>query len=141
MSTSSYPGIWAMPTVYSTPTSTWTPAGTVLPTCGPQTLSFTVPSNYGKPTKRRNPPSMAAFGPSPLAEAFANHTPISNSLPVYLQQRPSPYKPVRLCYTIVSPRRMATLGPIHLGAMQGLCDALSQRLLLLPPPRSTYFLI
>ncbi|KAI0541839.1 hypothetical protein GGR58DRAFT_510645 [Xylaria digitata] len=112
------PGIRAMSTVYSTPTSTWAPTGPVLPTCGPQTPSFAVPSNYGTPTKRHSPPSMAAFGSSPLAEAYASHTPISNSPSVYLQQRPSPYKPVRRVNTLLNPPPSMPLSEYHLGSSQ-----------------------
>ncbi|KAI0908629.1 hypothetical protein F4823DRAFT_481804 [Ustulina deusta] len=112
------PGIRAMSTVYSTPTSTWAPAGAVLSTCGPQTPSYAVPSNYGTPTKRHSPSSMAAFGSSPLAEVYAGHTPISNSPSVYLQQRASPYKPVRRVNTLLNPPPSIPLSEYHLGSSQ-----------------------
>ncbi|KAI0805332.1 hypothetical protein GGR55DRAFT_656386 [Xylaria sp. FL0064] len=112
------PGIRAMSTVYSTPTSTWAPAGTVLSTCGPQTPSYGIPSNYGTPTKRHSPSSMAAFGSSPLAEVYASHTPISNSPSVYLQQRASPYKPVRRVNTLLNPPPSIPLSEYHLGSSQ-----------------------
>lgn len=112
------PGIRAMSTVYSTPTSTWAPTGTVLSTCGPQTPSYGIPSNYGTPTKRHSPSSMAAFGSSPLAEVYASHTPISNSPSVYLQQRASPYKPVRRVNTLLNPPPSIPLSEYHLGSSQ-----------------------
>lgn len=108
------PNIRAMSTVYSTPPSTWVQQGTVLPTCGPQTPSYAVPSNYGTPTKRHSPSSMAAFGSSPLAEVYASHTPISNSPSVYLQQRASPYKPVRRVNTLLNPPPSIPLSEYHL---------------------------
>lgn len=112
------PGIRAMSTVYSTPTSTWPQHGAVLSTNGPQTPSYAVPSNYGTPTKRHSPSSMAAYGSSPLAEVYASHTPISNSPSVYLQQRASPYKPVRRVNTLLNPPPSMPLSEYHLGSTQ-----------------------
>ncbi|TRX91297.1 hypothetical protein FHL15_007902 [Xylaria flabelliformis] len=112
------PNIRAMSTVYSTPPSTWAQQGTILPTCGPQTPSYTVPSHYGTPTKRHSPSSMAAFGSSPLAEVYTSHTPISNSPSVYLQQRASPYKPVRRVNTLLNPPPSIPLSEYHLGSSQ-----------------------
>ncbi|KAI3320441.1 hypothetical protein HD806DRAFT_524786 [Xylariaceae sp. AK1471] len=114
------PGIRAMSTVYSTPTSTWAPQSTVPSTCGSQTPSYAVPSNYGTPTKRLSPTSMSAFGSSPLAEVYASHThtPISNSPSVYLQQRASPYKPVRRVNTLLNPPPSIPLSEYHLGSNQ-----------------------
>ncbi|GAP88894.1 putative cyclin [Rosellinia necatrix] len=111
-------GIRAMSTVYSTPTTTWAHQGVVLPTCGPQTPSYTVPSNYGTPTRRHSPSAIAAFGSSPLAEAYASHTPISNSPSVYLQQRASPYKPVRRVNTLLNPAPSIPLAEYHFGSSQ-----------------------
>ncbi|KAK5636964.1 hypothetical protein RRF57_012676 [Xylaria bambusicola] len=111
------PGIRAMSTVY-TPTSSWPTTNTALSTCGPQTPSYGIPSNYGTPTKRHSPSSMAAFGSSPLAEVYASHTPISNSPSVYLQQRASPYKPVRRVNTLLNPPPSIPLSEYHLGSSQ-----------------------
>jgi hypothetical protein len=112
------PGVRAMSTVYSTPTSTWAPQGTILSNCGQQTPSYAVSSNYGTPTKRQSPTGMPAFGSSPLAEAYASHTPISNSPSVYLQQRASPYKPVRRVNTLLNPPPSIPLSEYHLGSSQ-----------------------
>ncbi|RWA05775.1 hypothetical protein EKO27_g9326 [Xylaria grammica] len=112
------PGVRAMSTVYSTPTSTWATAGSVSSTCGPQTPSFALPPNYGTPTKRHSPSSVAPFGSSPLAEVYASHTPISNSPSVYLQRRPSPYKPVRRVNTLLNPPPSIPLSEYHLGSSQ-----------------------
>lgn len=112
------PNIRAMSTVYQTPTSTWAQQAAILPTCGPQTPSFSVPSNYGTPTKRHSPSGLAAYGSSPLAEVYASHTPISNSPSVYLQQRASPYKPVRRVNTLLNPPPSMPLSEYHLGSTQ-----------------------
>jgi hypothetical protein len=112
------PGIRAMSTVYSTPASTWAPQSTAPSTCGLQTPSYAVPSNYGTPTKRHSPTSIPAFGSSPLAEVYASHTPISNSPSVYLQQRASPYKPVRRVNTLLNPPPSIPLSEYHLGSNQ-----------------------
>ncbi|KAI0199924.1 hypothetical protein F4808DRAFT_451154 [Astrocystis sublimbata] len=113
--------IRAMSTVYSTPTTTtYAHQGPMLPTCGPpQTpLSYGGPSHYGTPTKRHSPQNMAAFGSSPLADIYASHTPISNSPSVYLQQRASPYKPVRRVNTLLNPPPSIPLAEYHLGSSQ-----------------------
>jgi hypothetical protein len=112
------PNIRAMSTVYQTPTSTWAQPAAILPTCGPQTPSYPVPSNYGTPTKRHSPPSLTTYGSSPLAEVYASHTPISNSPLVYLQQRASPYKPVRRVNTLLNPPPSIPLLEYHLGSNQ-----------------------
>ncbi|KAJ3577724.1 hypothetical protein NPX13_g2843 [Xylaria arbuscula] len=112
------PGIRPCPRYMATPTSSWSAPGTVLPTCGPQTPSYGVPSNYGTPTKRHSPSSLAAFGSSPLAEVYASHTPMSNSPSVYLQQRASPYKPVRRVNTLLNPPPSIPLSEYHLGSSQ-----------------------
>ncbi|KAI0148402.1 hypothetical protein GGR57DRAFT_239855 [Xylariaceae sp. FL1272] len=115
------PGVRAMSTVYSTPvpTTTWAQqAPSMVTTCGPQTPAYTLPSNYATPTKRHSPPGMPPFGSSPMAEVYASHTPISNSPSVYLQQRASPYKPVRRVHTLLNPPPSMPLSEYHLGSGQ-----------------------
>ncbi|KAI1773632.1 hypothetical protein F4818DRAFT_96512 [Hypoxylon cercidicola] len=113
------PGMRAMSTVYPTATTAWTPQGPVLATCGSQTPSYPVMApNYGTPTKRHSPTSLTPFGSSPLAEAYGTHTPISNSPLVYLQQRASPYKPVRRVNTLLNPPPSIPLNEYHLGSSQ-----------------------
>ncbi|KAJ8129252.1 hypothetical protein O1611_g4380 [Lasiodiplodia mahajangana] len=112
------PGARAMSTVYSTPSSTWSQQGTVPSSSGPQTPSWAIPSNYGTPTKRHSPSAMAAFGSSPMAEVYGSHTPISNSPSVYLQQRASPYKPVRRVNTLLNPPPSIPLSEYHFGSNQ-----------------------
>ncbi|KAI1503344.1 hypothetical protein F5X99DRAFT_112500 [Biscogniauxia marginata] len=111
-------GVRAMSTVYPTTTTSWAPQGPIMATCGPATPSYIMPSNYGTPTKRHSPTGMAAFGSSPLAEPYAAHTPISNSPSVYLQQRASPYKPVRRVNTLLNPPPSIPLSEYHLGSSQ-----------------------
>ncbi|KAI2609188.1 hypothetical protein GGR54DRAFT_387915 [Hypoxylon sp. NC1633] len=110
-------GMRAMATVYPTTTS-WTHQGPVLATCGPQTPSYAIPPNFGTPTKRHSPTSLTPYGSSPLAEAYGNHTPISNSPLAYLQQRASPYKPVRRVNTLLNPPPSIPLSQYHLGSSQ-----------------------
>ncbi|KAI1435108.1 hypothetical protein GGR50DRAFT_344849 [Xylaria sp. CBS 124048] len=113
------PGIRAMSTVYTTPTSSaWVPPERTLPTCGPQTPSFAMTPHYGTPTKRHSPPSVSPFGSSPLGEVYASHTPVANSPSVYLQQRPSPYKPVRRVNTLLNPPPSIPLSEYHFGSSQ-----------------------
>ncbi|GJN71735.1 mucin [Purpureocillium lilacinum] len=73
--------------------------------------------NYGTPTKHHSPGNLAPFGSSPLVEHLgpvsAVHTPISNSPSVYLQQRASPYKPVRHVNRLLYPPS-ASLDQYHL---------------------------
>jgi hypothetical protein len=111
------PGVRAMATVYPHAT-TWASQGPIVATCGPQTPSFTAPSNFGTPTKRHSPGSLAGFASSPLSEHFASHTPISTSPSIYLQQRNSPYKPVRPVNTLNYPPPSVPLSEYHLGSAQ-----------------------
>ncbi|KAI2470501.1 hypothetical protein F4781DRAFT_390414 [Annulohypoxylon bovei var. microspora] len=111
-------GVRAMSTVYPTATTSWAPQGPVVATCGPQTPSYVLPPNYGTPTKRHSPTGLTPFGSSPLAEAYGTHTPISNSPLVYLQQRASPYKPVRRVNHLLNPPPSIPLSQYHLGSNQ-----------------------
>ncbi|KAF5027819.1 hypothetical protein F66182_69 [Fusarium sp. NRRL 66182] len=81
------------------------------------------PVNYGTPNKQHSPGRLGPFNSSPVAEAYGQvsavhtplaHTPISNSPSVYLQQRPSPYKPVRHVNTLLYPPPSASLEQYHL---------------------------
>lgn len=110
-------GMRAMSTVFPTTTG-WTSQGPVLATCGPQTPSYVMAPNYGTPTKRSSPTNLTPFNSSPLGEAYGIHTPISNSPLVYLQQRASPYKPVRRVNTLLNPPPSIPLSQYHLGSSQ-----------------------
>ncbi|KAI5860595.1 hypothetical protein GGS23DRAFT_230805 [Durotheca rogersii] len=111
-------GTRAMSTVYSTTATSRMPQGAMLATCGPPPPSYVMAGSYGTPTKRHSPTSLAPFGSSPLAEAYGIHTPISNSPSVYLQQRASPYKPVRRVNTLLNPPPSIPLSEYHLGSNQ-----------------------
>ncbi|KAF5664146.1 meiotically up-regulated 80 [Fusarium heterosporum] len=120
-------GMRAMSTVYTS-----TPTGMVqkqsLPTATGVTMAQAgfpsqAPVNFGTPTKQHSPGRLGAFNSSPLAEAYGQasaihtpmtHTPISNSPSVYLQQRHSPYKPVRHVNTLLYPPPSASLEQYHL---------------------------
>lgn len=111
-------GMRAMSTVYPHAT-TWASQGPVLATCGPQTPAYTAPGHFSTPTKRHSPGSLAVYNSSPLVESFtATHTPISNSPLAYLQQRNSPYKPVRPVNTLNYPPPSIPLSEYHLGSAQ-----------------------
>ncbi|KAM5371254.1 hypothetical protein ACJZ2D_008055 [Fusarium nematophilum] len=81
------------------------------------------PVSFGTPGKHHSPGRLGPFNSSPLAEQYGQtsavptpmaHTPISNSPSVYLQQRPSPYKPVRHVNTLLYPPPSASLEQYHL---------------------------
>jgi hypothetical protein len=113
------PGVRAMSTVFPATTTGWTPQGPALATCGPQTPSYAAPSNFGTPTKRHSPGGLSTFASSsPLTEPYPIHTPISNSPSVYLQQRASPYKPIRHVKTLLYPPPSMPLSEYHLGSNQ-----------------------
>lgn len=123
------PGIRAISTVYQPnpsttmaqqpimPASVGTPLPTtpfhIAPLAGHTTM------NYGTPTKHHSPGSLAPFGSSPLVEhlgpgSVGVHTPMSSSPSVYLQQRASPYKPIRHVNTLLYPPPSASLNQYHL---------------------------
>ncbi|PFH62285.1 hypothetical protein XA68_14280 [Ophiocordyceps unilateralis] len=74
---------------------------------------------YGTPTKHHSPGSLGPFGSSPLMDHLGPgsagvHTPMSSSPSVYLQQRNSPYKPIRHVNTLLYPPPSASLDQYHL---------------------------
>lgn len=123
------PGVRAMSAVYPTTSETIvqpppyvpaTVAATSLPPStipgGPPVVSH-VPMVFGTPVKHQSPACLAPFTSSPLAEfgpASAMPTPISNSPSVYLQQRTSPYRPIRNVNTLLYPPPSASLDQYHL---------------------------
>lgn len=139
------PGTRAMSTVYAPPaTSSWAPASSMTsggPThqnLHPSTLATptnqypppaqyptTTIATYGTPTKRLSPintltPAAAYSGSSPLHEYGQNsgfHTPISHSPSIYLQQRNSPYKPIRHVRTLLNPPPPSSLQNYQLPAI------------------------
>ncbi|RBR20686.1 uncharacterized protein FIESC28_05203 [Fusarium coffeatum] len=120
-------GMRAMSTVYPTVPAAMVPKQSLPPTTG-VTMAQTgfptqAPVSYSNPSKQLSPGRLGPFNSSPLAEAYGQssvvhtpmaHTPISNSPSVYLQQRPSPYKPVRHVNTLLHPPPSASLEQYHL---------------------------
>jgi hypothetical protein len=120
-------GMRAMSTVYPS-----APAAMVQKQSLPATTGVTMaqagfptqaPVSFGTPNKQHSPGRLGPFNSSPLAEAYGQasavhtpmvHTPISNSPSVFLQQRPSPYKPVRHVNTLLCPPPSASLEQYHL---------------------------
>lgn len=92
----------AMSAVYPT-TPSYAPHthGAITPTA--QLNQMQSGSQYGTPSRRHSPLStanMMSMNSSPIAGAF-HHS--QNSPSIYLQQRSSPYKPVRLPHTLLHP--------------------------------------
>ncbi|GKT49774.1 meiotically up-regulated gene 80 protein [Colletotrichum spaethianum] len=126
-------GVRAMATVY-TPATTVPMPQLPMPTTTSMPQASLTPSNvsmhgvmgYGTPTKRHSPGSLSVYASSPLGEQFPTsvmhtpmvHTPISHSPSVYLQQRPSPYKPIRHVNTLLYPPPSASLNEYHLPTTQ-----------------------
>ena len=87
-----------------------------VPTMGPS-------ANQGTPTKRRSPVGLVQYASSPMADGFGTGsamptplalTPIANSPSIYLQQRASPYRPIRHVNTLLHPPPTASLDQYHL---------------------------
>ncbi|KAK0736390.1 hypothetical protein B0T21DRAFT_259291, partial [Apiosordaria backusii] len=137
------PGVRAMATVYPTATTYAPQQSVVVtsgPSVSSAPQSVTTPTtsfppmSYGTPTKRPSPQHHLASnanmpGSSPLSvDPFGHHsgtpmgnagttsglhTPISHSPSIYLQQRNSPYKPVRQVNTLLIPPPSAFLHQYH----------------------------
>ncbi|KAM0280218.1 hypothetical protein ACHAQH_004176 [Verticillium albo-atrum] len=129
------PGVRAMSSVYPTggpasaaqlplPSTTGSvmAQATLTPTIG---MPVHPGMGYGTPSRRHSPGTLAAFGSSPLGDMYGSvsavhtpisHTPVSHSPSVYLQQRPSPYKPVRHVNTLLYPPPSASLHEYHMSA-------------------------
>lgn len=118
------PGARAMSTVYAPPPTASYTAGpamtaqhmvqTPATTATPTTQYPPSTTAYGTPTKRLSPinsltPANAYNTSSPLHEYSQQHggfhTPLSHSPSVYLQQRNSPYKPIRHVRTLLHPQQ------------------------------------
>ncbi|TPX13034.1 uncharacterized protein E0L32_006460 [Thyridium curvatum] len=120
------PLVRAMSTVYPPATSAFAPQLPLLVTSGPTISSgpgaVGYPGGYGTPSKRHSPTNtlapVSAYASSPLTESFPHmsgvNTPVSHSPSVYLQQRTSPYKPVRHVNTLLIPPPSASLQEYHL---------------------------
>ncbi|KAF4967746.1 hypothetical protein FZEAL_10498 [Fusarium zealandicum] len=120
-------GVRAMSTVYSQPPPAIVQQQPLPTTTGVTMAQAGYPAhaavNYGTPSKHHSPGRLVPFNSSPMVEQYSQasavhtpltHTPISNSPSVYLQQRPSPYKPVRHVNTLLYPPPSASLEQYHL---------------------------
>ncbi|KAJ6786589.1 hypothetical protein PWT90_10188 [Aphanocladium album] len=115
-------GVRAMSTVYQQPTSLlpqlpqqqqqMMPTATITPAYPASATIVHPPVNLGTPSKRRSPGNLVQYTSSPMAEAYgagsAMHTPLAltplaNSPSIYLQQRSSPYKPIRHVNRLLHP--------------------------------------
>jgi len=100
----------AMSSVFPT-TPTWTPQLPMLTPTGPPSQHGSHTSNgngYVTPSRRQSPHSvhdLLSLGSSPISANFQNH----NSPSFYLQQRASPYKPVRHVNTLLYPPPSASM--------------------------------
>lgn len=130
------PGVRAMSSVYPTNSGPVTTAQLPLPsTTGLAQGSHTAltPTSalpphaalgYGTPSRRQSPGTLAAMGSSPADHYPAtssmhtpvSHTPMLHSPSIYLQQRPSPYKPIRHVNTLLYPPPSASLNEYHVPA-------------------------
>ncbi|KAK4236057.1 cyclin-domain-containing protein [Achaetomium macrosporum] len=116
----------AMSMVFPTTTTTYAASQPIPATCVTVTPTTSFPPmSYGTPTKRLSPQDALAPYPnsSPLimgtpmgntGTTSGLHTPISHSPSIYLQQRNSPYKPVRHVNTLLYPPPSAFLQQYHL---------------------------
>ncbi|KAK0125334.1 hypothetical protein ONS96_009183 [Cadophora gregata f. sp. sojae] len=96
----------AMSTVYapSTPSS-WTPIPILTP-------SGHTTSGYSTPSRRHSPHSvqeLLSYGSSPISANFPSHIPGHSSPSIFLQQRSSPYKPIRHVNTLLYPPPSASM--------------------------------
>ena len=99
----------AMSSVYPS-TPAWTPQLPMLTPTGPPSQHGPIPSNgYVTPSRRHSPHSvqeLLSLGSSPISANFpTNH----NSPSFFLQQRASPYKPVRHVNTLLYPPPSASM--------------------------------
>jgi hypothetical protein len=91
----------AMSTVYPSTPSSWTPHHPALTPTGPPSHN-----GYSTPTRRQSPHSvqeLLSLGSSPISAQFPGQNPGHISPSVFLQQRSSPYKPVRHVNTLLYP--------------------------------------
>jgi len=98
----------AMSAVYPSTPSSWGPQLPMLTPTGPP------PSNvgYATPSRRHSPTSvhdLLSYGSSPISGNYPNHNPGHISPSVFLQQRSSPYKPVRHVNTLLYPPPSASM--------------------------------
>ena len=104
----------AMSTVYSS-TPAWPPQLPMLTPTGPPNQQGSHNANgsgYTTPSRRQSPHSvhdLLSLGSSPISANFPGHNPGHISPSIYLQQRASPYKPVRHVNTLLYPPPSASM--------------------------------
>lgn len=102
----------AMSTVYPS-TPTWQSQLPILtPTGAQSTQVLPSTSGYVTPSRRQSPHSvhdLLSLGSSPISANFPGHNPGHISPSVYLQQRASPYKPVRHVNALLYPPPSASM--------------------------------
>ncbi|KAJ2971045.1 hypothetical protein NQ176_g7884 [Zarea fungicola] len=89
------------------------PVATMPPSYPTSATAVHAPVNLGTPSKRRSPGTLVQYTSSPMGDAAygvgsAMHTPLAltplaNSPSIYLQQRSSPYKPIRHVNRLLHP--------------------------------------
>lgn len=101
----------AMSTVYPT-TPTWTPQLPMLTPTGHSGQGPHSAGGYGTPSRRQSPHSvqeLLSLRSSPTSANFPSHNIGHNSPSFFLQQRASPYKPVRHVNTLLYPPPSASM--------------------------------
>jgi hypothetical protein len=103
----------SMSTVYPT-TPSWAPNLPVLTPTGPPSQHGiqSAANGYTTPSRRRSPHSvhdLLSIGSSPISTNFPGHNPGHVSPSFFLQQRNSPYKPVRNVNTLLYPPPSASM--------------------------------
>jgi hypothetical protein len=99
----------AMSTVYPATPNNWAPQLPMLTPTGPHSANV---NGYSTPTRRQSPHSvqdLLSYASSPISCTFPNHNPGHISPSVFLQQRSSPYKPVRHFDTLLYPPPSASM--------------------------------
>lgn len=99
----------SMSTVYPTTPNMWAPQLPMLTPTGPHSTN---PAGYSTPTRRHSPHSvqeLLSYASSPVSGSFPTHNQGHVSPSVFLQQRSSPYKPVRHFDTLLYPPPSASM--------------------------------
>jgi hypothetical protein len=99
----------AMSTVYPTTPNSWAPQLPMLTPTGTHSVN---PTGYSTPTRRHSPHSvqeLLSYSSSPISGNFPGHSQGHVSPSVFLQQRSSPYKPVRHFDTLLYPPPSASM--------------------------------
>lgn len=117
------PGGRAMSSVYPTTPNTWAPPLPMLTPTGPHSANplCTNANGYSTPTRRHSPHSvqdLLSYASSPVAGNYPNYNAGHISPSVFLQQRSSPYKPVRHFDTLLHPPPSASMHDYSINADQ-----------------------